>query len=200
VTQPSRPPTATATATPPNNSGPGIATATFTSSQATPVSTGVAIQTITPQPTAQPTVAASPTPASTVVAGPTSTPATGPVPTPPPAMTTTPPAGLGYDVERVLAPIDTIALVAGQVTPGQYTLDIVSGLPSGCARFDHIDLTQTADTIRVDVWNWMPTASSGAICTAIFGTKQNSIPLEPLVSGQSYAVTVNGQTTTFMAQ
>lgn len=161
-------------------------------------------------PTSTPTVTATPpansfAPGATEAAagptGPTGIPSGGltiqtstPTPVPTTAvMTTTPPSGLAYDVVRALAPIERFSATTQNDGPVYY-LEITVGLPSGCARYDHIDVARAGNTFTLQVWNWVPAPNSGAICTMIYGTHLTSIPLEDVAAGQTYTFIVNDKT------
>lgn len=104
------------------------------------------------------------------------------------------------DVHEELAPIESVEVRVAESFPPQYFLDIVSGLPSGCASFDRYGLTRAGDVIQVEVWNRIETPTDGA-CTAIYGTAQHAIPLGAnLQPGRTYTVHVNAVTKTFVAQ
>ena len=100
-------------------------------------------------------------------------------PTPAPEMTSTP------------APIESV-VVNGDHTG--YSLSIVSGLPSGCARFDGYHVEHRGKVLEVTVTNLMPTGP--VACTAIYGSHEGVVDLgadfEP---GVTYTVVVNGQVT-----
>ncbi len=109
-------------------------------------------------------------------------------------------AGSPVDAARVLAPIESVDIRTAESSPPQYFLDVVSGLPSGCATFDRYDLQRTGDRIEVSVWNLDATPEDGA-CTAIYGTIEHHVALgTDFVSGKAYTVHVNGTTETFVAQ
>ena len=100
-------------------------------------------------------------------------------PTPAPEMTSTP------------APIESV-VVNGDHTG--YSLSIVSGLPSGCARFDGYHVEHRGKVLEVTVTNLMPTGP--VACTAIYDRHEGEVNLgadfEP---GVTYTVVVNGQVT-----
>lgn len=98
------------------------------------------------------------------------------------------------------APIDGVELVVSGDDPPQYTLEIVSGLPSGCIKFGGYAVSRVDNTIHVTVNNLRPT--SPAPCTMIYGTFEGQVDLgSGFIPGESYTVVVNGKTTnTFIAQ
>lgn len=111
-------------------------------------------------------------------------------------------AGSGGDMEtvRVPAPIDEVEIRVLESFPPQYVLYVVSGLPSGCAKFDEYEVERDGDTIHVKVWNLMP-ADDDVACTMIYGTVEHNINLgSDFESGKTYTVHVNDVTKTFTAQ
>jgi hypothetical protein len=101
--------------------------------------------------------------------------------------------------ERVLAPIDAASIRVLESHPPQYVLDVTAGLPNGCARASGYDVDRLGDTVRVRVYNTMPTGK--VACTLIYGTYQLNIPLgSDFQSGREYRVDVNGQLLTLRAQ
>ena len=100
-----------------------------------------------------------------------------------------------------LAPIERVAIQIAESDPPQYTLLVVSGLPNGCARFDHYDLSRLDDTnIVVQVFNSVPT-DPRTMCTQIYGTVETRVALgSDFNSGTTYTVVVNGVVESFKAQ
>ena len=100
-------------------------------------------------------------------------------PTPAPEMTSTP------------APIESV-VVTGDHTG--YSLSIVSGLPSGCARFDGYHVEHRGKVLEVTVTNLMPTGP--VACTAIYDRHEGEVDLgADFAPGVTYTVVVNGQAT-----
>ena len=80
-------------------------------------------------------------------------------------------------------------------SPPHIVIAVTSGLPGGCARFDHYTVERTGTTITIAVWNTMPT---GAVaCTAIYGYIDHTIDLEPGLPSGSYTVHANEATAVF---
>ena len=77
--------------------------------------------------------------------------------------------------ERVLAPIDATDIRVLESFPPQYMLNVIAGLPNGCARADGYQVDRTGDTVRVRIYNTMPVGK--VICTQIYGTYELNIPL-----------------------
>ena len=100
-------------------------------------------------------------------------------PTPAPEMTSTP------------APIESV-VVNGDHTG--YSLSIVSGLPSGCARFDGYHVEHRGKVLEVTVTNLMPTGP--VACTAIYDRHEGEVDLgADFETAVTYTVVVNGQVT-----
>lgn len=99
------------------------------------------------------------------------------------------------------APIESVDILVRESYPPGYTLHIVSGLPSGCARF-HLAtvMERTGNNIAVKVTNTMP-ADPETVCTAIYGFHETNLDLGTnFTSGQAYTVDVNGTSKSFVAQ
>jgi hypothetical protein len=103
--------------------------------------------------------------------------------------------------KEVQAPVESAEIVVRESAPPQYALRVVSGLPSGCAKFSRIDVKRQDTVIDVTVWNTVP-ADSNVMCTMIYGTADNTAELGTgFKSGQAYEVRVNGESKTrFTAQ
>ena len=111
--------------------------------------------------------------------------------------------GSSPDPERevVDAPIDGLDILVRESAPPGYTAHIVSGLPSGCAKFESAQVTgRSANTITIAVKNTLPNGKDIA-CTAIYGSYESNVDLgKDFVSGETYTVKVNDAETTFVAQ
>jgi hypothetical protein len=104
-------------------------------------------------------------------------------------------ASAGDEPRReVLAPIEEAELlVQGNTQPPSYAVRIVSGLPSGCARFERIDLRREDARIELVVWNSLP-ADDEIACTMIYATTENRVELgSDFEPDRSYAVHINGE-------
>ena len=100
----------------------------------------------------------------------------------------------GDERKRVLAPVDDAQLLVDASGPPVYAVRITSGLPSGCARFDEIEVERDDAGFVVTVWNTMP-ADDDVACTMIYGTAVNTVELEgDLVPGRDYSVRINDTT------
>jgi hypothetical protein len=94
---------------------------------------------------------------------------------------------------RAPAPIDDVKVMP--LLDGAYSLQIMAGLPGGCARPDGHEFNRTGDDIVVKVWNKVP--NDGRPCTAIYGMYDVNIPLGNLTPGQTYRITVNEEVITY---
>jgi hypothetical protein len=101
---------------------------------------------------------------------------------------------------EVAAPIDGLDVLVRESFPPQYSLQILSGLPSGCAAFERLDVERDGNTFNVDVINTMPEPNANIACTMIYGTMEHAVALEGIESGVEYTVNVNDQTMTFVGQ
>ena len=120
---------------------------------------------------------------------------------PPPTGTVTP-VDPGYPTVEELAPIESVDILVMESFPPQYSVHIVSGLPSGCAQFLGAEVVErTGTTIRIEVLNRMPSPNAEIACTMIYGMHEANVMLgsdfEPRVT---YTVDVNGELTEFTAQ
>jgi len=109
--------------------------------------------------------------------------------------------GPDYPTTVVDAPIDELDVLTLESFPPQYNVRILSGLPSGCARFHEASVTdRSGDVITIRVTN-TTNADPDVACTAIYGTHESFVGLgSDFVSGRTYTVNVNGRSTTFIAQ
>lgn len=118
-----------------------------------------------------------------------------------PTDTVTPSEGDDFERVEELAPIEEIEVLFLESFPVQYRLRVVSGLPSGCAAFERIEVEQDGTTFNVTVVNTMPAPGQEVACTMIYGYHESSVDLGTgLESGNEYTVNVNEKSTTFVAQ
>jgi hypothetical protein len=145
-----------------------------------------------PDPTRQPPSGSSPRPDDPVSSDPSQ-------PRPPPRTPTPFPVGPGQRLEIVEAPIESVQVVARLSYPPQYAVQIVAGLPSGCAQPDSHEVVRDGDTFRIKVMNRVLTGD--VACTMIYGMYDVNVELgSNLTPGQQYTVIVNGEATTFTAE
>jgi hypothetical protein len=107
----------------------------------------------------------------------------------------------GAERTVVPAPIDKLELIVRESAPTQYAVRILSGLPSGCARFNEARIAGRSDaTITIEVTNTMPSDKTIA-CTAIYGTHEAIVELGAgFDPGKEYVVRVNDKDLRFTAQ
>lgn len=107
------------------------------------------------------------------------------------------------DTRRVeeLAPIESAEVRFAESFPVQHLLHVVSGLPSGCAAFEDIEVEREGTVFTVTVTNTMPAPDQEIACTMIYGYHESNVALgNDLESGTEYTVHVNDMTLTFVAQ
>ena len=97
------------------------------------------------------------------------------------------------ELEEVVAPIEDVELVIAESNPPQYMLNIVSGLPSGCAKFDEYDVVRDGAAIEVSVTNLRPAPGQTVACTAIYEHHEGTVNLSnDFGPDETYIVFVNG--------
>jgi hypothetical protein len=104
--------------------------------------------------------------------------------------------------ERVVvdAPIESVEVLFLKSNPVRHVARVVSGLPSGCAKFDGYAIERSGRVIKVNVTNTMP-ASPYLACTAIYGMVTTDIDLGGgLEQGAEYTLYVNTTEMKFTAQ
>jgi len=102
----------------------------------------------------------------------------------------------GYEVVEVLAPIDSVQIMVLESFPEQYVVQVISGLPSGCATFSHSEVTQDGSDIKIDIYNTVPAPEQLAVisCIAIYGLHDENVSLGSDFDGDTrYTVTVNNE-------
>ena len=106
------------------------------------------------------------------------------------------------DFDRVeeVAPIEDFGVVSRDTAPPTSVLHITSGLPSGCAAFERIEVGRDGNTVEVTVINTMPAPDAMVACTMIYGWMEHEVELEEIESGVEYTVIVNGESITFTAE
>lgn len=99
------------------------------------------------------------------------------------------------------APIESIDILVRESFPPGYTAHIVSGLPSGCAKFNMaVVVERTGNHIAVKVTNTMP-VDPKTVCTAIYGYHETNLDLgTSFKGGETYTVDVNDKSRSFVAQ
>ena len=101
----------------------------------------------------------------------------------------------GY--RRYMAPIHDIEIWADESSAPQYFVDVVSGEPNSCVKFDSYSVTRAGKTTRVEIFN---IEYVGGSCAEIYSYVNHTIPLgSDFVPGVNYTVEVNDVTVTFVA-
>lgn len=96
----------------------------------------------------------------------------------------------------VPAPIETASILPPADFGGEYTLNITSGLPSGCAQFNGYEVERTGNDYVVEVTNLMPDPNEPIACTTDYRINEGHFSLEgDLNPGETYTVTINGDLT-----
>ncbi|MBT3994898.1 MAG: hypothetical protein HOF01_03785 [Chloroflexi bacterium] len=104
------------------------------------------------------------------------------------------PGGLGYEVVEALAPIESVEILVLESYPEQYVVQIISGIPGGCATFDRADVAQSGTDIHITVYNMVPAPDQMIACTAIYGIHDENVSLgSDFERGTVYSVYVNDQ-------
>ena len=100
----------------------------------------------------------------------------------------------GFRQVNALAPIEDVQVNIAESFPVQVFVVVSSGLPSGCAEFDRIDVERMdSSQINLTVWNLVPAPNELIACTAIYGVTQNTVALgSDFESGVEQVVVVNG--------
>jgi hypothetical protein len=81
-----------------------------------------------------------------------------------------------YETVVTPAPIESVEVVEDY--PGHFSLIVVSGLPSGCARFDSASVKQTGELeLTLKVLNRVPAPDQMIACTEIYGFAKNTVKL-----------------------
>ena len=97
---------------------------------------------------------------------------------------------------NVPAPIETASVVRPEIVDGVYTLELTSGLPSGCAQFGGAPVERDGNRFLIEVTNLVPDPKELISCTAIYGIHDEMITLgSGLTPGEAYTVTINGDLT-----
>ncbi|MBT5626925.1 MAG: hypothetical protein HOJ22_01415 [Chloroflexi bacterium] len=109
-----------------------------------------------------------------------------------------PPAtDLGYEVVEKLAPIESVQILVLESYPEQFVVQVISGLPSGCATFDRADVVREGTDVHISVYNMVPAPDQMIACTAIYGIHDENVGLgSDFERGTTYSVYVNDQPAT----
>lgn len=123
-----------------------------------------------------------------------------PTPRPSPVATpSSPPPTAAPGRRLVPAPIDRLDVQALEPAPPRYLVNVLAGLPSGCAQRGTHTVDRQGAVITIAVLNSMP--AGDPVCTMIYGTYELNVDLgTSFVSGTAYTVRVNDKTTSFTAR
>ena len=142
-----------------------------------------------PTATPAPTTPVPTTPPATATPSPVT-----PASTAPPAAATPAPTPAAPDTIEVDAPVESVKVVVSDTDPRRFTLQIVSGLPSGCAQFNGYETTIEGNNVVVSVTNLVLVGP--VACTTDYRYQQGEIALgDGFTVGQLYRVIVNGTVT-----
>ena len=128
--------------------------------------------------------------AQPTVTVPDPTPTESPAGDPPPV----PIGDAGYEVVEELAPIESVQILTLESYPEQFLVQIISGLPSGCATFSRAEVNQDGTDINIDVYNWVPSPDQVAVisCLFIYGMHDENVGLgSDFERGTTFTVFVN---------
>ncbi len=106
------------------------------------------------------------------------------------------PADQGYEVVDELAPIESVQILVLESYPGQFVVQVISGIPNGCASFSHADVAREGTDIKISVYNLVPTPEASAVisCTMMYGIHDENVSLgSDFERGTTYSVYVNDQ-------
>ena len=120
---------------------------------------------------------------------------TGPAGDPPPSL-----PDQDYETVEVLAPIESVQIMVLESFPEQYVVQVVSGLPSGCAAFSHSEVSQDGSEISIEIYNTVPSPEQSAVisCLAIYGLHDENVALgSDFDRDTQYTITVNGEAAGF---
>ena len=96
--------------------------------------------------------------------------------------------------EKVEAPAPIEKAEVANTDNNEYILNLVTGLPGGCAEFNDAEMTRNGNEINVTVTNLVPGPEVMMPCTAIYGYHESSVNLgSDFNAGETYNVIVNGE-------
>ncbi len=106
------------------------------------------------------------------------------------------PVDLGYEVVDEIAPIESVGILVLKSYPEQFVVQVISGIPSGCASFGRADVAREGTDIHISVYNSVPAPEQLAVmsCIAIYGIHEENVALgSDFERGVTYSVYVNDQ-------
>ena len=144
--------------------------------------------------TAQPTATPSPTTTSTMSPDDTVS-STDPQPSPEPTL------AVPDDMVKALAPIESVEIRVAESDPPQYFVDVVSGLPNACVEFYGYEEHRVGGDIATTVYNLEPAPNQQIACAEIYTMHEFVVSLgSDFQPGETYTLSVNSTTTTFVAE
>ena len=109
-------------------------------------------------------------------------------------LTASPPV----ELEIRLAPIHKVQVNIAESYPPQIMIYIEGGLSDGCTTFHQLTTARTGNTITIEVTTQRP---KDKVCTAVYGYFDENVNLgSDFVSGETYTINVNDESTTFVMQ
>lgn len=100
----------------------------------------------------------------------------------------------GSSMVETPAPIESVKVVVSDSNPPVYTLQITSGIPGGCVKFNGYEVVHEGGSINVTVTNLEP--AEPVPCTTIYAQHEGEVALDGrLTPGEAYSVVVNGKLT-----
>lgn len=89
------------------------------------------------------------------------------------------PTDPGFEVVEVLAPIESIQILVLESFPEQYVVQVISGLPNGCATYSRNEVVRDGNTINISVYNTVPAPDDlkRISCIAMYGLHDENIGL-----------------------
>ena len=106
------------------------------------------------------------------------------------------PAESGIEIR--LAPIEEVQVNIAESYPQQIFVYIKGGLADGCTTFNALTTERSGNTINITVTTERP---KKAICTQVYGFFEKNAALgSDFTSGETYIISVNDETTSFVMQ
>jgi inhibitor of cysteine peptidase len=97
-----------------------------------------------------------------------------------------------------LAPIHEVTVNIAESDPPQVFIYVQGGLADGCTSFHELETERRENTFNITVTTQRP---KDAVCTQVYSYFEKNIGLgTDFISGETYVVNVNDQTTSFSMQ
>ncbi|MDP6667818.1 MAG: hypothetical protein QF357_10550 [Dehalococcoidia bacterium] len=105
---------------------------------------------------------------------------------------TSPPVDPGYATVEALAPIESVQILVLESYPEQYVVQVISGIPNGCATYSHNEVERNGNIINISVYNTVPAPGELIACTELYGLHDENVNLgSEFDRGVEYTVLVN---------